>query len=129
MRLAKFRAFTVIAGLSLLTTTVAVPRPAAAGQYHGALAVELKTGAYGFGVNYSNKGDAITAALQKCNSRTNGRNDCVLEAWFSDYRCGAVAKNSSRTGSALGNSASEAGDNAINKIGGGRVVGTACNKE
>ncbi|MDF5720281.1 MAG: DUF4189 domain-containing protein [Rhizonema sp. PD37] len=123
-----FRVFSVITGLSLLTTIITVPRPAAAGQYYGALAIEKKTGAYGFGVNHNTKQEAIDAASRECNSRTNGRNDCE-GVWFSRHRCGAIAKNGTRAGYGLADSASSAGDTAIQQIGGGRVVATACNRQ
>ena len=128
MHLDNFRVFSVIAGLSLLTTIITVPRPAAACQYYGALAIEKRTGAYGFGVNHSTKQEAINAASRECNSRTNGRNDCV-GVWFTGYRCGAIAKNSTNARYGLGNSVSSAGDRAIQQIGGGRIVATACNRQ
>jgi hypothetical protein len=94
--------------------------------YYGAIAVSQSDDTvFGEAVDYDSDAAARKNALSECNK--DGTTDCKIEVHFSKNRCGAVAASKTEIGYGLGDTKSEAADNATSQIQGGRLVDAACN--
>ena len=91
--------------------------------YYGAIAFSKSTGQTGYSYDYSSRGGAEQAALNKC-----GENDCEIQVWFQNS-CGALAQGGD---GALGyswaaNNRSQAESRALSECGSNcEVLAWAC---
>ena len=85
----------------------------AGGRSYGAIAYSPKNGAYGFSDSWPDQKKAEETALGYCSKNGKG---CKIQVWFYDS-CGAVAAGSGgrKTGWGQGDSAGEAGQQALEK--------------
>ncbi|MCA2306031.1 DUF4189 domain-containing protein [Mycobacterium intracellulare] len=86
---------------------------------YGAMAY-APSGAWGRTRGYGTRERAIRVALEQC-----GVKDCKLIVSY--HRCGAVAYDGTTYLGGTGGTRSLAEEDAINRLGGGRVVNWACN--
>lgn len=87
---------------------------------YGAIAYSPSTGAWGTSRGYQVKLRAERVALDQC-----GENDCRVIISFN--LCGAVASDGSNYQGGTGLSRQAAEQDALNRLGGGRVVNSVCN--
>ncbi|GLB86783.1 DUF4189 domain-containing protein [Mycobacterium kiyosense] len=87
---------------------------------YGAIAYSPSTGAWGTSRGYQVKSQAERVALDQC-----GENDCRVIISFN--LCGAVASDGSNYQGGTGLSRQAAEQDALNRLGGGRVVNSVCN--
>ena len=81
-------------------STVAAPTAASsasARNYYGAIAINTRTGAYGYSYDYKTQSGAINAALKKCRRSAYG-SYCRTAVWVRNA-CGAVAYKTYSNGS------------------------------
>ncbi len=82
---------------SLLAQTY-VPGGTGSADKYGSIAFSTSTRSYGYSYNYDNQQDAITRAMNECNSRTPS-GDCIMLLWFRNA-CAALAIGDTGYGSA-----------------------------
>ncbi|WP_081283244.1 DUF4189 domain-containing protein [Mycobacterium asiaticum] len=87
---------------------------------YGAIAYSPSTSAWGTSRRYQVKSQAERVALEKC-----GEKDCRVLVSFN--LCGAVASDGSNYQGGAGLSRQAAEQNALNRLGGGRIVNSVCN--
>ncbi|MHA7652928.1 DUF4189 domain-containing protein [Mycobacterium sp. ML4] len=87
---------------------------------YGAIAYSPRTGAWGTSRGYQVKAQAERVALEQC-----GENDCRVIISFN--LCGAVASDGSNFQGGTGLSRQAAEQDALNRLGGGRIVNSVCN--
>jgi serine/threonine-protein kinase len=109
-------AFSIVALLML--GTLVLPGRALA-QNYGAVATSDSGNSYGFSHDYSSQSEAEDAAVDNCPG------DCVSRVWFSDG-CGAVAQSSEYVAWGIGDSRSEAEENALSACDECELVAWAC---
>ena len=88
-------------------------------KHYGAIAY-APTGEWGKALRYTSQAGAEQTALAQC-----GVDSCGVLASF--RQCGAIAYNGSNYIGGTGFSLGAAQEDAINKLGGGRIVNWACN--
>ena len=118
----------VISILALSVGMVATIEPANADDsaYFGAIAVSQSNDEVaGEATDYDSDAGARSAALAECNK--DGTTDCRIEVHFSKNKCGAVAASGSEIGFGLGATKSEAVQEAVSNIKGGKLIMAACN--
>lgn len=69
--------------------TRTVTSPSSTGNYYGAIAVNVKTAAYGWANNYKSKSAAEKAAMANCRKYPSGSN-CQIKMWVRNA-CAAIA--------------------------------------
>jgi hypothetical protein len=83
---------------------------------YGAIAIDIKSGAYGFSYSFGNQSDAQIAALRYCRKKSSRNNSCQVATWYHNA-CGAVAESNSHWGADWGNSKAEAARKALRVCG------------
>ncbi|MEE3754823.1 DUF4189 domain-containing protein [Mycobacterium intracellulare] len=102
------------------STTDLPLRPFALGIRYGAIAY-APNGAVGKAWRWRTRSQAENAAMDKC-----GVANCEVLSWFT--RCGALANDGSASAGGVGPTRSMAENDAITRLGGGRVLTWACNQ-
>ncbi|WP_264078779.1 DUF4189 domain-containing protein [Mycobacterium szulgai] len=90
-------------------------------RHYGAIAY-APTGKWGKGLRYTSQAGANQAALAAC-----GLDTCKVLISFRQPQCGAIAYDGSNYQGGSGFPLGAAQEDAINKLGGGRIVNWACN--
>ncbi len=84
---------------------------------YGAIAIDIKSGAYGFSYGFGNQSDAQVAALRYCRKNSSRNNSCQVATWYTNA-CGAVAESKNKDwGASWGNSRAEAARKALRVCG------------
>ncbi|KQH79971.1 hypothetical protein AO501_07470 [Mycobacterium gordonae] len=87
---------------------------------YGAIAYSPSTGAWGTSRGYQVKTQAERVAVEQC-----GENDCRVIISFN--LCGAVASDGSNYQGGTGLSRQAAEQDALNRLGGGKIANSVCN--
>ncbi len=91
--------------------------PGSQASSYGAIAIDIKTGAYGFSYGFGNQADAEVNALRYCRKKSSRKNSCQVATWYHNA-CGAVAESKKKDwGAAWGNSKAEAARKALRVCG------------